>query len=193
MNGRIGHLLFVTLCVTIAAAPALAQSAGAAQTSGVRGEVLFWIQDAESKLVQLAEAIPAEKYTWRPGEGVRSVSEALLHVVVGNYFIPRTIGAQPPEGIAPQGFERSTTDKAEIIRHLKASFAHVKKAVEGVADADLDKAVRLFGSDSTQRNVLLLLATHAHEHLGQMIAYARVNGVVPPWTAARQAQQSQRQ
>lgn len=170
--------------------PARAQDA--ANLSGVRAEILFWIQDAESKLVQLAEAIPQEKYTWRPGEGVRSVSEVFLHVAGGNYSIPRAIGVQPPAGFTPQGFERSTTDKAKIIEQLQNSFAHLKKAVAGVSDADLDKAVRLFGRDSTQRNVLLLLATHTHEHLGQMIAYARVNGVVPPWTAARQAQQSPR-
>lgn len=192
MKRLLGHLLLAALFLPFAAAPALPQSAGAAQTAGLRGEILYWIQDAESKLVQLAEAIPQEKYTWRPGEGVRSVSEALLHVAAGNYSIPRALGVQPPEGFAPQGFERSTTDKAEIIRRLKDSFAHVKKAVEGVSDAELDKSVRLFGSESTQRNVLLLLATHAHEHLGQMIAYARMNGVVPPWTAARQAQQSPR-
>ncbi len=170
--------------------PARAQDA--ANVSGLRAEILFWIQDAETKLVQLAEAIPQEKYTWRPGEGVRSVSEVFLHVAGGNFSIPRTLGAQPPEGFAPQGFERSTTDKAKIIEHLKNSFAHVKRAVAGVADTDLDKAVRLFGRDSTYRNVLLLLATHAHEHLGQMIAYARVNGVVPPWTAARQTQSAPR-
>ncbi len=170
--------------------PARAQ--GAANLSGVRAEILYWIQDAETKLVQLAEAIPAETYTWRPGEGVRSVSEVFLHVAGSNYSIPRVVGVQPPEGFTPQGFERSTTDKATIVEHLRNSFAHVKRVVEGISDADLDKAVRLFGRDSTYRNVLFLLATHAHEHLGQMIAYARSNGVVPPWTAARQAQSSQR-
>jgi uncharacterized damage-inducible protein DinB len=178
------------LLLGLLGAPARAQ--GAANVSGVRAEILYWIQDAETKLVQLAEAIPAETYTWRPGEGVRSVSEVFLHVAASNYSIPPAVGVQPPADFAPQGFERSTTDKAKIVEHLKNSFAHVKKVVEGVSDADLDKTVRLFGRDSTYRNVLFLLATHAHEHLGQMIAYARSNGVVPPWTAARQAQSSPR-
>jgi hypothetical protein len=86
------------LLLGLCGVPARAQDP--ANVSGVRAEILYWIQDAETKLVQLAEAIPQEKYTWRPGEGVRSVSEVFLHVAGGNYSIPRTLGVQPPEGFA---------------------------------------------------------------------------------------------
>lgn len=177
----------------VAALPVAAPVAAQDRPAGARGEVLGSIADAEQKMIALAEAIPAEKYTWRPAEGVRSVSELFLHMVSANYGIPRVWGAAPPEGFTPQGFERSTTDKAAIIEHLRRSFAHCRSAVLAMADADLDKPLRMFGNDTTQRGALILLAGHAREHLGQAIAYARVNGVVPPWTAARQAQQQQQQ
>ena len=180
--------LLAVVLLLCGATRAAAQSSAPA---GVRAEVLFWIEDAETKLIRLAEAIPQEKYNWRPGEGVRSVSEVFLHVSGGNYGIPRLAGTPPPEGFTPQGFQTSTTDKAQIVDHLKKSFAHAKGAVGSVNDADLDKAVRMFGRDSTVRNVLLLLATHSHEHLGQMIAYTRMNGITPPWTEEAQQRQQQ--
>src|SRR5437879_11300305 len=86
------------------------------------------MEDAETKLLRLAEAVPAEKYTWRPGEGVRSVSEVFLHVAAGNYGILRRVGAQPPEGLDLRGLEKSTTEKAKVVEALKASFAHVRQA-----------------------------------------------------------------
>lgn len=181
--------LLVAALLLCGAGRAAAQ--GSPAPSGLRAEVIFWIEDAETKLTRLAEAIPQEKYTWRPGEGVRSVSEVFLHVSAGYYNLPRLIGTPPPEGFTPQGFEASTTEKAKIIEQLRASFAHAKQAIAKVADADLDKPTRMFGRDSTLRNALLLMATHGHEHLGQMIAYARTNGVVPPWTEERQRQQQQ--
>lgn len=183
----------LALGLLVAAFPVAAPVAAQDRPAGARGEVLGYLADAEQKMIALAEAIPAEKYTWRPAEGVRSVSELFLHMVAASYAIPRQWGYAPPEGFAPQGFERSTTDKAAIVEHLRKGFAHCRSAVLAVADADLDKPMRMFGNDTTQRGALILLAGHAREHLGQAIAYARVNGVVPPWTAARQAQQQQQQ
>lgn len=183
----------LALGLLAAANPVAAPVAAQDRPAGVRGEVLAYLADAEQKMIALAEAFPAEKYTWRPGEGVRSVSELFLHMVVGCYGIPRQWGYAMPEGFTPQGFEGSTTDKTAIVEHLRKGFAHCRSAVLAVADADLDKPVRMFGNDTTQRGALILLAGHAREHLGQAIAYARVNGVVPPWTAARQAQQQQQQ
>jgi uncharacterized damage-inducible protein DinB len=186
-------LLALALGLLVAAIPVAAPVAAQDRPAGARGEVLGYLADAEQKLISLAEAIPAEKYTWRPAEGVRSVSELFLHMVAASYAIPRQWGYAPPEDFAPQGFERSTTDKAEVVEHLRKAFAHCRSAVMAVADADLDKPMRMFGNETTQRGALILLAGHAREHLGQAIAYARVNGVVPPWTAARQAQPQQQQ
>jgi uncharacterized damage-inducible protein DinB len=181
--------LTLALVLLAAAFPAAIPVEAQERPAGARGEVLGYIADAEQKMIALAEAIPAEKYTWRPAEGVRSISELFMHMAVANYGIPRQWGHAVPEGLVLQGLERSTTDKAEVVEHLRQSFAHARQGVLAVADADLDKPVRMFGNDTTQRGALILLAGHAREHLGQAIAYARVNGVVPPWTAARQQQQ----
>ncbi|MEX1139276.1 MAG: DinB family protein [Bacteroidota bacterium] len=154
-------------------------------TKGVRADILAWIEDAEKKLVGLAEAMPAEKYGWRPGEGVRSVGEVYMHAATANLGIPRMIGTDAPMKM-DQGMEKSITEKAKIVEMLKKSFAHVKEVIGKVSDADLDKATKMFGQESTYRNVLMLLVAHNHEHLGQSIAYARTNGVTPPWSMGGQ-------
>lgn len=164
---------------------AFALAPGDTPEKGVRGDILAWIEDAEKKLVGLAEAMPAEKYGWRPAEGVRSVGEVYMHAATANLGIPRMIGIDPPMKME-QGMEKKITGKAEIIELLKKSFAHLKDAIGKVSDADLDKATKMFGRESTYRNVLMLLVAHNHEHLGQSIAYARTNGVTPPWSMGGQ-------
>jgi uncharacterized damage-inducible protein DinB len=165
----------------VAAAPLAAQQAPA----GVRGEILGQFNEAADKLVQLAEAIPQDKFTWRPGAGVRSVSEVLLHVAGSNDYILTAVGV-PSTAQGENDLEHSTTDKTQVIAKLKESITHVRAALQAMPDADLDKATKLFGQDMTYRGVALLLQSHQHEHLGQMIAYARTNGVVPPWSRAGQ-------
>jgi uncharacterized damage-inducible protein DinB len=185
--------LFLALCVASPAA-AWAQSgaaaAPAAPTSGFRADFLSDWDDMAKKAASLAEAMPAEKYSWRP-QGARSVSEIYMHIASGNFGFMRLLGVQPPAGIDPPALEKSVTEKARVVEILKQSFAHVRRAVLNTSDADLDKSVQFFGQPSTIRNVLYIVGTHQHEHFGLSIAYARVNGVVPPWTAARQAQQQQ--
>ncbi|MFP5286677.1 MAG: DinB family protein [Thermoanaerobaculia bacterium] len=161
---------------------ASAQEARPMAKAGVKAEILRQIEDAEKKLVALAEAIPAEKYAWRPGEGVRSTGEVFAHVSGANYFLPTFWGAKMPEGIDPRSFEKDGADKAKTLATLKSSFEHARKAIGEIPEADLDKAVKLFGRDSNVREATLVVATHAHEHLGQAIAYARMNKVVPPWS-----------
>lgn len=130
----------------------IAFAAANTPTKGVRGDILAWIEDAEKKLVGLAEAMPAEKYGWRPGEGVRSVGEVYMHAATANLGIPRMIGIDPPMKME-QGMEKKITNKAEIVELLKKSFAHVKDAIGKVSDADLDKATKMFGRESTYGNV----------------------------------------
>lgn len=154
-------------------------------TSGIRAELLADLDTLEKKLVSLAEAMPEEKYTWRPAEGVRSVSEVYMHIAGANFFFPRLVGVEPPAG-ATRGLEK-ITEKTKVVETLKRSLHHVRQAIVNTPDADLDKPVKMFGRDTTVRAVLIALITHMHEHLGQSIAYARMNGVVPPWTAARQS------
>jgi uncharacterized damage-inducible protein DinB len=151
-----------------------------AAPAGERGVMLGQFDDAANKLVQLAQAIPQEKYTWRPGTGVRSVSEVLNHVTGGNYYVASFAGVQRPAGASVPA--DSVTDKARIVAALQASIAHIRTSLRNASDADLDKPATMFGQATTIRNVWATVVTHAHEHLGQMIAYARSNNVTPPWS-----------
>jgi uncharacterized damage-inducible protein DinB len=159
--------------------------------AGVMGEMLMSIKDAESKLIELAEATPEDKYTWRPGEGVRSQAEVFLHVAAVNYGLPSFWGINPPEGFAFQGYEQSLTSKADIESALKDSFARMQKDFMGLTEEDLDKEIDLFGNKTTVRGGYMVILSHAHEHLGQSIAYARSNGIVPPWSARQQQTQEE--
>lgn len=131
------------------------------------------------KVAQLADAIPEETWGWRPMEGVRSVSEAVMHVAGANYFFAMRLGTAPPEGLDMQNLEK-ITDKAECVEILKDSSAHMVKALDSVADpsAEMD----LFGREGTAEEMMLIAVGHAHEHLGQLIAYARSNEIAPPWS-----------
>lgn len=148
----------------------------------VRAEILRQLGDAREKLFALAEAMPAEKYGWRPAEGVRSVGEVFLHVAGGNYFLPTLWGTKPPEGIDMRGMEKDGGDKAKVLEALKKSFEHAEAAIKAVPEAEMGKAIKIFGRDGSVREAFLMDAMHAHEHLGQAIAYARSNGVTPPWS-----------
>jgi uncharacterized damage-inducible protein DinB len=155
---------------------------GTPGVTGYRSEVLSEVIVQGDKFVRLAEAIPADKYTWRPGPEVRSISEVLLHVAGANYQLYNMVGTKPPEGIEFKDFAKSTTDKAKIVATLKDSFAHAKKAITAMPDADLDKSMNWFGGKNTERGILLFITRHGSEHLGQSIAYARMVNVTPPWT-----------
>ena len=164
------------MAVVMFATAAVAQD----KPGGVRGEILGEIEGLEKKYVGLAEAMPEDKYGWRPGEGVRSVSEVFMHVAGGNYMLTGFIGAKAPEGL-PKDMEK-ITGKSDVVMQLKASFDHAKKAVTGMSDADIEKTAKMFGRDRTYREIGFFLAGHLHEHLGQLIAYSRMNGIAPPWS-----------
>jgi uncharacterized damage-inducible protein DinB len=168
-------LLIAGLCL---AAAAMAQSPS---VPGFRGEFLKQLDDLEKKCVSLSEATPQAKYAWRPAEGVRSIGEVFVHIAGANYMFTRFIGAKLPEGLNPN-MEKTVTKKSEITELLKKSFGHARQAVLDMPDGDLEKQVKMFGNMVTERQALFVMATHAHEHLGQSIAYARTNGVVPPWS-----------
>jgi uncharacterized damage-inducible protein DinB len=158
--------------------------------SGFRAEVLAEVRVQEDKFTRLAEAIPADKYTWRPSPDVRSIAEVFLHVAAANYNLPKLIGTPPPAGVDVAKLEKSTTDKAKVINILKDSFAHERDAIMKMPDADLDKSLDWFGGKNTERGILLFMTRHTAEHLGQSIAYARFIGVVPPWTEDQQRPQA---
>src|ERR1700688_3917270 len=162
---------------------------GTPGVTGYRSEVLAEVMIQEDKFGRLAEAVPAEKYAWRPSPDVRSFAEVFLHVSAANYNLYKLVGTPPPAGLDLKGLEKSTTDKAKVIATLKDSFAHARKAITAMPDADLDKSLDWFGGKNTERGILLFVTRHGAEHLGQSIAYARFIGVVPPWTEDSQKQQ----
>ncbi len=177
------------LCLVILAAGAVRATAqvnpykdGTPGVTGYRSEVLAEVMIQEDKFTRLAEAIPADKYTWRPSPDARSFAEVFLHVSAANYNLYKLVGTPPPSGLDIRGLEKSTTDKAKVIATLKDSFVHAKTAIKAMPDADLDKSLDWFGGKNTERGILLFIVRHAAEHLGQSIAYARSIGIVPPWT-----------
>ncbi len=163
--------------------------ASAAPTSGFRAEFLDGIAYYEQRYTRLAEAMPAEKYTWRPGEGVRSVGEVFTHITGANYGVARALGTALPNGVDPKAIQALSADKPKVLQALKESFAHLRSATLALNDGDEDKPQKMFGRQSTLRGSFTMIIGHFGEHLGQSIAYARVNGVVPPWTEEAQQQQ----
>src|SRR5262249_46214733 len=121
------------------------------------------------------------KFSWRPGEGVRSIGEAYAHIAAANYGIARALGTPVPNGIDPKAIVASSGDKAKTIQALKDSFAHIRGAIMTIRDEDLNNAQKMFGQETTVRGSFIMIAGHMGEHLGQSIAYARQNGIVPPW------------
>lgn len=187
---RLSRIAFLLLLLPLALpAQVNPYKEGTPGLTGYRSEVMAEVMIQQDKFVRLAQAIPAEKYTWRPAPDVRSFAEVFLHVSAANYNIYKLVGTPPPDGIDVKGLEKSTTDKAKVIATLQDSFAHARKAITAMSDADLDKSLDWFGGKNTQRGILLFIVRHAAEHLGQSIAYARFVGVVPPWTEDAQKQQ----
>jgi uncharacterized damage-inducible protein DinB len=133
------------------------------------------------QLVALAEAIPAEKFAWRPAPGVRSTSEVFMHVAVANFFLLDATGVKAPAGLTVE-LEKKVTAKADVINWLKRSLDTVRTAHAGISPASLQLKVKIEGRTATVDAIYLRIIIHANEHMGQLIAYARMNGVAPPWS-----------
>jgi uncharacterized damage-inducible protein DinB len=165
-----------------------AQSEDKTQPSyDMKGQALVDIDQLHQKYVALAQAIPPEKFSWRPADGVRSIGEVFLHISAANYNIPTLMGAAPQPAYMKPDFEKSITEKAKIVDELNKSFDYSRGVVDQMSNADFAKLQPKLGPQANSGDVVYILVTHAHEHLGQSIAYARQNGVVPPWTVAAQA------
>jgi len=190
MSIRLRHTFAATAAILAFAAPCAAQQPAAAPRAGLMGDLLKDVAEVQAKFVGLAREMPADKQAWRPGPGVRSVNEVFLHVAADNYLLPAAVGVQPDAstGISTTDFKTlDTFEKQKLSRDatvsaMEQSFAHLTKAMADTPDAKLDDRVTFFGQDMTVRQVWVLTAMHLHEHLGQAIAYARTNGVVPPWS-----------
>jgi uncharacterized damage-inducible protein DinB len=152
-------------------------------------ELLLPFNALEKQVLALAKAIPEEKYAWRPGPGVRSFKEVFLHIVYGNELLLNVAGNSPSREEVMKQIERNAkgeqdaASKEKIGAMLAESFASVRQALQGVRTTSaLTRDVDFFGTPAPLGGVLANIDTHIAEHLGQLIAYARVNGIVPPWS-----------
>jgi uncharacterized damage-inducible protein DinB len=170
------YLLFATLLLPVTLSAQQSES-----NSGFFRDVKQDLSGSQEKIISLAEAIPADKYTWRPADSVRSVSEVLMHIAGSNYFLLSFAGIKTPEG-ADEEMGKDVTDKEKVISALKTSFKDLQDNLQKLDKADLESQVKMFGHETSTRNVFFVEMGHLHEHLGQLIAYARMNGIVPPWS-----------
>ena len=168
----------VALGVAIGAGSVAAQNAPPSS----REELLMQFNNSASKFEALAAAMPADKFNWSPGPGVMTVAQVYAHVAHYNYRYPsQNMKVAAPRGVALDTLERMT-DKAQIVALLRSSAEYVRQNVKQMPDAQMSEPTELYGRTVPQWSVLLQLVAHMNEHLGQSIAYARMNGVVPPWS-----------
>jgi|ERR1039458_32573 uncharacterized damage-inducible protein DinB len=153
-----------------------------AQTEGLwQGYDGEWAH-VSRQLIALAEATPAEKFAWRPAPGIRSVSEVYMHIAMANFYLLSVTGPKMPADLKSADLEKTVTAKADVIDWLKRSLDAVKVAHAVVKPDDLQRKVKVNGVDATVDGMYLRIIVHANEHMGQLIAYARMSGVVPPWS-----------
>lgn len=181
------QLIYVFMTAALLLGPAA--PAGAQSREGVMGDLIRDVSDVEKKIMDLAKTMPAPAHDWRPAKGVRSTAEVLMHVAADNYFIPAVMGAAAPAdtGITKEyktaaAFEKKAVSRDALFAELQKSFAFLKDTMAAAPDAKLNDPIEVFGQKNTNRGMWILAVTHLHEHLGQLIAYARSNNVVPPWS-----------
>jgi uncharacterized damage-inducible protein DinB len=193
-------LLLVALVATMSiASQAQGQSQAQTQTQAqartevlppakvdVKSLVLQDLKDMQEKFVGLAQATPADKFTWRPGPGVRSVVEVYVHVAKGNFMYPTAWKVPPPP--MKEWPDINKPDKDRVIVMLNKSFLYLQAAVARIPDSELGEEKAFHGEQTPLGEILFNISVHMHEHLGQSIAYARMNGVVPPWSAKEGAE-----
>ena len=161
--------------------------------SAFKAEFFTALDHLEKETEALAEQTPQDKYSWKPANGgdARPAGEVFMHMAGGNYSYARMMGATIPADIKPADFVKSANDKAKTVDALKKSFEFLRQTAQNLSDADMDKPAKIYTRTGTVREVMLIAVTHQSEHLGQSIAYNRSMGLVPQWTADRQAAQQQ--
>lgn len=173
-----------------AAALLVVTAASAGAQPNLVADLIKDITELEEKLAGLAKAMPEATYAWRPSAGTRTTGEVLQHVAADNYLLPTGVGVTAPAATGIKGedyktvqaYETRKATRDEILADLTRSFAHLKQAMQQTTPAQLADSVKMFGQTYTRQQWWILTTTHLHEHLGQMIAYARSNNVKPPWS-----------
>lgn len=167
----------ILVMVLLGARPLLAQKAPEGIWEGYDGE---W-KHVSYQLLALAEAMPEDKFSWRPAPGVRSTSEVYMHIALANFYLLSVTGPKMPPELKME-MEKSVTAKREVINWLKRSLEAVKQAHSAETPKDLQRKVHIADRDATVAGMYLRIIIHDNEHMGQLVAYARMTGVVPPWS-----------
>jgi len=152
----------------------------------MKAQALLDLQAVNKKCVDLAQALPSDKLTWRPTPDTRSFAEVFLHVAGERYGFLTLLGATPPAGFKAGQFDKSTIERDRIVEALNQSWDFTNKTISGISNADFAKLLPKLGPQANEGDVVYLLVADAHEHLGQLVAYARQNAIVPPWTVEAQ-------
>jgi uncharacterized damage-inducible protein DinB len=169
-----------------------------ARLDGFRGEFLWELDIAEKQMLAMADTVPAEKYDWRPDKAARSVSEVFVHVAAGNFMLLEAVGRPAPIDLYDQvpthgderfwglierntELEKRVREKMAVTSLLRRALEEVRNVFHEASGAELDRPLHFFGEETTVRRVYLRLLAHTHEHMGQMIAYLRMNHISPPW------------
>ena len=173
MEKILTHYVVCMLAVALMVPLAQAQP----QPAGIQAAFGKDVGTLSDKFTGLARVMSG-KYDWKPGQGVRSVGDVFNLIVKENGLLAGVLSGTPNTAAPPTPI----TDPEKLQEALKASYANLQKAIAGLSDSDLQTPVKLFGHDLTKQGAVMLLLGDQHEHLGQSIAYARSNGVVPPWS-----------
>ncbi len=189
MNHKYNYFLIIVmvcgLSFTVLPAQKM-QAAGDKKEPAIITEFIGQTNFLEGRLTDLLSAIPQDKLNWRPAEGIRSFAEVFSHITSANNGFGKMAGldssAREMES-DPKKFETATTDKQQILTNLKESFAALRTSISSLNQNELNAQINVFGRDTSRRNFIISTLNHDHEHLGQLIAYSRMNGIVPPWSA----------
>jgi len=176
-TGEIMKKAFFLLLLFFAARPTFAQNLPEGIWQGYDGE---W-RHVSAQLLALAEATPEEKFSWRPAPGVRSTSEVYMHIAIANFGLLAFTGPKVPVDLK-ESLETSVTSKAEVINWLKRSLDAVEQAHLATTSKDLQRKVHIYDRDTNADGMYLRIIVHVNEHMGQLVAYARMTGVTPPWS-----------
>lgn len=167
----------ILILFLLTATPLFAQTAPEGIWQGYDGE---W-KHVSKQLLDLAEATPQDKFAWRPAPGVRSTSEVYMHIAIANFYLLSITGPKMPAEVKLE-LEKSVTSKADVINWVKRSLEAVKEARASATPKDLERKVHIADRDATVDGMYLRIIVHANEHMGQLIAYARMTGITPPWS-----------
>jgi uncharacterized damage-inducible protein DinB len=168
-------LLLVVVCLCVSA---FGQGVPEGVGQGYDGE----LKHVTSQLLDLAGAIPADKFAWRPAQGVRSTSEVFMHIALANFYFLNAVGKHKMPSELTRDSEKSVTSKADVISWLKRSLEAAREDRSSETEKSMARKVEFLKQNTTADAVYLRLIIHNNEHMGQLIAYARMMGVTPPWS-----------